>query len=884
MLGKSQNNPFSILRVFLQRFVFLSTNNLLHQSEFNEVCEWIMDKCGIDILISLCRLGSPSMKVFARRAFCSAVQSGNIRLAKRLFQCEAQLQDEIPQSQRWAEYLSDAVSRGHEDMVELLCKAGVPPKIKHRWSWLPSRSDWESRLPILRTFLAFGADPETFITEEKPGFPLIDAARDGSLQAVKLLVQAGARVDLYLSQCCGTALQAAASRGHLEVAKYLIHSGADCNVPNVQHLRRHGLPNFHSDPPMIALQTPVQLAAKMNDISLLQVLLEHGASAMAAPVSIPPDLESDCYRRACATTRFNYDAHRSRMLKPHYDYGRWPVYTALQYGVLSQNLNLVALLLSTGVDPDSRVAPGVGDTPLQMSARLSNFEIFQLLLSSGADVNAPPTAVNGRTAVQGAAESGNWEMLSMLQSAGAQINAPAGEVAGLTALQAACLNGHSLMVGFLLAHQANLNAAASVAGLTPIQAAATYGDIGLVRDLISLGADIDAPATETGTTALLAATKHKSLPLLEILVKNGADVNLTSGYELKSPLREAACGDWLEGVEFLLKHGANVNDTRFETATSDEFGDELYSPLGWAISNRSEEMVGLLLQQGADVLATVVLDGIDSKSALICALSLGSSIDLINLLFAKVEDLESHPGWEDALNLAFGGFYDVDFDLCEMIIEKTSSMPPHLRYKLLQNGWNALYTFYMDENEGIFLEAVDFLIKAGADVNHRDEDRSTLLQRMASLGYYESCCFLVGHGAAVNTPAPQQYGTPLQQAVKNREVKVAEFLLEHGADVNALPADDRGVTALQAASINGMLGIAVQLLERGADVSALAAPKDGRTAIDAAAEHGHLDMVQLLLNAYGEQEDLGLICNQAADYAEKEGHHEIAQWLRGYSP
>lgn len=815
------------------------------------------------------------MKIFARRALCSAVQSGNIRLAKQLFQCRARLQDGPPQSQFWTEYLSDAFYRGHEAMVELLCKAGVPPKVTYRWVW---PSGWESRLQTLHTLLAFDADPESFITDKEAGFPLIDAARDGSLQAVKLLVQAGARINLYLSRYCGTALQAAVSRDHLEVAKYLIQSGADCNVPDVQHLRDHAL-NF-SEKSMISLLTPVQLAAMMNDISLLQILLKHGASAMVAPGSTPPDPESICYYRAYAAKSFNDDGFR--MFKPRYDNDR-SVYTALQYGVLNNNLNLVALLLFTGVDPDSRVATGIGDTPLQMSARLSNFEMFQLLLSSGADINAPPAEVNGRTAVQGAAESGNWAMLSMLQSAGAHINAPAGEEVGLTALQAACLNGRSLMAGFFLAHQADLNAAPSVAGLTAIQAAATYGDIGLVRDLISLGADVAAPAIETGTTALLAATKHKSLPLLEILVRNGAGVNRIGGYELKSPLGEAACGDWLEGVEFLLKHGADVNDTRFEIGTSEEYGDELLSPLGWAITNGSEEMVDLLLRQGADVFATVVRDGIDSESALICALSRGSSLDLINLLFAKVQDLESHPGWEDALCLHFKSFHQADFDVCEMIIEKTSSMPPPLRHMLIQNGWNALYTFYMFKGEGEILEALDFLIKAGADVNHRDGDESTLLQHMAGGGYYESCYFLVDHGADINTPVTQWHGTPLQETIKNKQVKVAEFLLEHGADVNALPADDRGITALQAASINGMLGMAVQLLERGADVSAPAAPNHGRTAIDAAAEHGHLEMVQLLLNAHGEQENLGLICNQAADYAEKEDHHEIAQWLRGYS-
>lgn len=81
-----------------------------------------------------------------------------------------------------------------------------------------------------------------------------------------------------------------------------------------------------------------------------------------------------------------------------------------------------------------------------------------------------------------------------------------------------------------------------------------------------------------------------------------------------------------------------------------------------------------------------------------------------------------------------------------------------------------------------------------------------------------------------------------------------------------------------------MLEMAVRLLERGADVCAPAALRHGRTAINGAAEHGQFEMVQLLLNAYGDHEDLRSVCSQAADHAERENHYEIAQWLRSYLP
>jgi Uncharacterized ABC-type transport system, periplasmic component/surface lipoprotein len=60
-----------------------------------------------------------------------------------------------------------------------------------------------------------------------------------------------------------------------------------------------------------------------------------------------------------------------------------------------------------------------------------------------------------------------------------------------------------------------------------------------------------------------------------------------------------------------------------------------------------------------------------------------------------------------------------------------SPLPPLLRYKVLQNGWDALppyYSFYDGEK---LLEAMALLIEAGADVDYHAKDGNTLLQRMA---------------------------------------------------------------------------------------------------------------------------------------------------------
>ncbi|GLB07800.1 hypothetical protein AtubIFM57258_003165 [Aspergillus tubingensis] len=852
------NSSFTILKLFLQHFVFLSANNLLSESQIHKVVEYIVEKGGTIILLFICRLRSPLMAVFARKVFHNALLYGNIYLSRKFIQCGFWLQTDTSPSrhQTWTEYLCHAVYSGNEAMVELLCRAGVRPEIEF---FFRRPNYWDLKVQVLPTLFAFGADPEKYIKDRETGFPLIDAARSGSLKAVKLLQSKGARVNLYLARYCGTALQAAASRGHLEVAEYLVQHGADINVPCVQQIQ---LPGYYNYEVLISLLTPVQIAAMVDNVSFLRYLLQHGASAMAFPASaVSPQTDLEVY----------HPRHTSKIF----------VCTALQYGVSNQNMEIILLLLNARASPDSRAAPNIGDTPLQMAARLGNVEIYRLLCSWGADINAPPAVYNGRTALQGAAESGNLEILRMLLEADAQVNAPAGAEKGLTALQAACLNGHYLMAGFLLAKGADLNVDPSpVGGLTPIQAAASYGDIRLVRDLIALGAEVDAPPAKEGKTALQAAAKHKSLPLLELLVQHGADVNIIGAYDdMHSPLAIAADQDWLEGMRFFLDRGARINCSLqvpiAQDGTVEYHLARNFCLLDWAVLNGNEEMTRLLLQHGANSVAPPVICPYSYQSLLWLSLRERFGFDIIDLLLAKVPDFHKHPGSADTLKLTFT--WKVDIAYSRQILERLNMILPSLCHRAVQRAWDRVFKFCGKEKE--LKDVIEFLLESGANINSRAEDGSTLLQRAARYGHEKPCILLIDHGAAVNIHATRSYGTPLQEVIRRHHFNLAILLLNRGADVNALPALEGGTTALQAAAISGMLKLAVLLLERGADVTAPAAQICGRTAIDLAAEYGHFDMVQLFLNAYGEDADLESIRRQAAGFARREGHHELADWL-----
>jgi ankyrin repeat protein len=85
--------------------------------------------------------------------------------------------------------------------------------------------------------------------------------------------------------------------------------------------------------------------------------------------------------------------------------------------------------------------------------------------------------------------------------------------------------------------------------------------------------------------------------------------------------------------------------------------------------------------------------------------------------------------------------------------------------------------------------------------------------------------------------------TPLGTAAANGMMKVATFMLDHGADVEGGP---HGIRPLLLAAQNGNKRMVELLLERKADVN-LQKKSEGRSALQAACENGHVGVARLLL-------------------------------------
>ena len=155
-------------------------------------------------------------------------------------------------------------------------------------------------------------------------------------------------------------------------------------------------------------------------------------------------------------------------------------------------------------------------------------------------------------------------------------------------------------------------------------------------------------------------------------------------------------------------------------------------------------------------------------------------------------------------------------------------------------------------------ELAKFLLDHGADADTRDNEASTLLHVASARGSVKVVQLLLKHDTNINIHMKDKRGrTPLHQATTNNRAGVLDFyydaipfLLEHGADVDAL--DDDHSTPLHLAAQYSGVKAARPLLKHGANIHAR--NKNGRTPLHESLANFHnkgyrhsLDIISLLL-------------------------------------
>uniref|UniRef100_A0A8C6RFG9 Poly [ADP-ribose] polymerase n=1 Tax=Nannospalax galili TaxID=1026970 RepID=A0A8C6RFG9_NANGA len=551
--------------------------------------------------------------------------------------------------------------------------------------------------------------------------------------------------------------------------------------------------------------TPLHLAAGYNRVKIVQLLLQHGADVHAKDKGDLVPLHNACSYGHYEVTELlvKHGACVNAM-------DLWQ-FTPLHEAASKNRVEVCSLLLSYGADPTllnchNKSAIDLAPTP-QLKERLSyEFKGHSLLQAAReADVtrikkHLSLEMVNFKhpqtheTALHCAAASPypkRKQICELLLRKGANINEKTKEF--LTPLHVASEKAHNDVVEVVVRHEAKVNALDSL-GQTSLHRAAHCGHLQTCRLLLSYGCDPNIISLQ-GFTALQMGNENVQQLLQGTKCNSEADRQL---------LEAAKAGDVETVKKLCTVQSVNCRDVEGRQST----------PLHFAAGYNRVSVVEYLLQHGADVHAK-------DKGGLVPlhnACSYGH-YEVAELLVkhgavVNVADLWKFTPLHEA---AAKGKYEI----CKLLLQHGADPT-----KKNRDG-NTPLDLVKDGDTDI-----QDLLRGDAAL--LDAAKKGCLARVKKLSSPDN----------VNCRDTQgRHSTPLHLAAGYNNLEVAEYLLQHGADVNA--QDKGGLIPLHNAASYGHVDVAALLIKYNACVNAT--DKWAFTPLHEAAQKGRTQLCALLL-------------------------------------
>ena len=391
-------------------------------------------------------------------------------------------------------------------------------------------------------------------------------------------------------------------------------------------------------------------------------------------------------------------------------------------------------------------------------------------IEGGADINA--SQADGMTALHWSVFHDDTDLT--LQLIASDANVAAENRYAVTPLSIACMNGNVAIVEALLEAGADPNVELQ-GGESALLTASRTGCVGCVAALLKAGAVVDHVDRKKQSAIMWAAAEGHAA-VVEALMAAGADLHRTldSGF---SPLMFAVREGRPEVVRLLLEHGADVNEQMNPEKTGGRNPRRAMSPLHLAIENGHFELAVFLLENGAEpndqrcgysplhTLAWVRKpprgDNVDGAPPPIGSGNM-TSLQFARKLIEMGADvnlrLKKGSGGRGKMNEKGGTPFlfaarrdDVPFMelLLELGADPTIPNVENCTPLLVAAGIGTQAPGEEAGTEEEALEAVELLLKLGADINDVDDNGETAMHGAAYKNLPQVVTYLAEHGADI---------------------------------------------------------------------------------------------------------------------------------------
>ncbi|XP_065677448.1 uncharacterized protein LOC101237623 isoform X1 [Hydra vulgaris] len=362
-------------------------------------------------------------------------------------------------------------------------------------------------------------------------------------------------------------------------------------------------------------------------------------------------------------------------------------------------------------------------------------------------------------------------------------------------------------------------------GFSALHLAARYNNVNVVAYLLENGALIDSPDRDDGNTPLLLAAKYKKTNTAVFLIEKGANVLIRNYFGTTALHYASRRGDKKLVIKILKIPFVNINVE----------DDNLATPLHLAMNDGCKQVVNVLINNGANVLAK------NNKGERPIHNAASSNADytrdyiVSNEISKKIQDFQHVPS-------------SIAEDLIELLLRGALQNVSSEDYRKQKNDYvnsrtNENYTPLHFAARCGNEKSLNKLIRIGGDVNAQTNTGSTPLHLAAISGHEKVVNMLITYKADIQS-VDKDLMTPLHRACQFGRLSVVRLLDEKRAilDVN----DKKNYTPVMCAIWKGHLEVIKYLIGQGIQINST--DINYKNCIHIALKENQIEVIKFLLD------------------------------------